>query len=101
MMWCLHKDVELVEISTFSDPAKLFLHSCGGLQMERLDVCPQCGDGIPEEDDLTGEGPVYWKVTDEPFCSMECVVLRHRRWLMKHGLKPLHGEELWKTGNSV
>lgn len=43
------------------------------------DRCPECGDEIPEETET--EGPVYWKVTDEPFCGMECVVKRHRKWL--------------------
>lgn len=44
-----------------------------------IDLCPECGDAIPEETET--EGPVYWKVTDEPFCGMECVVKRHRKWL--------------------
>ena len=64
--------------------------------MAALDECPECGDEIPDDDDLTGEGPVYWKVTDEPFCSMECVAVRHRKWMKEHGLKPLHGEGKWK-----
>ena len=43
--------------------------------------CPRCGDEIPPEDDATGEGPVYWKVSDDAFCSMECVIFTHRKWL--------------------
>ena len=41
-------------------------------------MCPECGNGIPEESDETGEGPVYWTLSDEPYCGMECVIARHR-----------------------
>lgn len=43
--------------------------------------CPRCGSTVPEDNDETGEGPVYWKRSDKPFCSMECVVAREREWL--------------------
>lgn len=44
--------------------------------------CPECGDVVPEESEL--EGPVYWTLSEEPFCGMECVVKRHRRWLKEN-----------------
>lgn len=50
-------------------------------------VCPRCGDDIPPDNDETGEGPVYWKVSDEPFCSMECVIFMHRQWLKRKELR--------------
>lgn len=50
-------------------------------------VCPRCGDIVPPECDATGEGPVYWTVSEEPFCSMECVVYTHRRWLEQKELR--------------
>jgi endogenous inhibitor of DNA gyrase (YacG/DUF329 family) len=53
--------------------------------MSTTTECPRCGDAIPEEDDATGEGPVYWTVTGEPFCSMECVIGTHRSWLKGNG----------------
>lgn len=43
--------------------------------------CPRCGDTVPEENDDTGEGPVYWTRSDLPFCSMECVVAQEREYL--------------------
>lgn len=45
------------------------------------DKCPWCNGEVPEDDDARGEGPVYWTVSDEPYCSMECVIAQHRRWL--------------------
>jgi endogenous inhibitor of DNA gyrase (YacG/DUF329 family) len=53
--------------------------------MSTTTECPRCGDAIPEEDDATGEGPVYWTVTGEPFCSMKCVIGTHRSWLKENG----------------
>jgi endogenous inhibitor of DNA gyrase (YacG/DUF329 family) len=53
--------------------------------MSTTTECPRCGDAIPEENDATGEGPVYWTVTGEPFCSMECVIGTHRSWLKGNG----------------
>ncbi len=44
-------------------------------------VCPRCGDEIPPDNDATGEGPVYWTLSGDPFCSMECVIFTHRQWL--------------------
>ncbi len=46
-------------------------------------VCPRCGDEIPPDNDATGEGPVYWTISEEPFCSMECVIFVHRMWLKR------------------
>jgi endogenous inhibitor of DNA gyrase (YacG/DUF329 family) len=46
--------------------------------------CPGCGEAIPEENDETGEGPVYWTVDNTAFCGMECVVKRHRAWLKEN-----------------
>lgn len=43
--------------------------------------CPRCNEEIPEDNDATGEGPVYWTESDEPYCGMECVVAQHRKWL--------------------
>ncbi len=45
------------------------------------DKCPWCNSDVPEDDDAKGEGPVYWTVSDEPYCSMECVIAQHRKWL--------------------
>ncbi|AYD81170.1 hypothetical protein SEA_KELA_1 [Streptomyces phage Kela] len=53
--------------------------------MSTTTECPRCGDAIPEENDATGEGPVYWTVTGEPFCSMGCVIGTHRSWLKENG----------------
>lgn len=46
-----------------------------------LSACPRCGEEIPEDNDTTGEGPVYWTQSEEPYCGMECVVAQHRKWL--------------------
>jgi endogenous inhibitor of DNA gyrase (YacG/DUF329 family) len=35
---------------------------------------------------------VYWTISDEPFCSMECVIARHRAWLKE---KERAEPELW------
>lgn len=43
--------------------------------------CPRCGDTVPEDNDDTGEGPVFWTRSDLPFCSMECVVAQERQYL--------------------
>lgn len=57
--------------------------------------CPRCGDEIPLENDATGEGPVYWMLTGDPFCSMECVIWVHREWLKRKELKSeLSAEEV-------
>lgn len=48
-----------------------------------IPVCPRCGDEIPEDNDTTGEGPVYWTQDGDPFCSMECVIRTHRKWLKR------------------
>lgn len=49
--------------------------------------CPRCQGEIPEEDDETGEGPVYWIVNDQAYCSMECVIATHRVWLRENKIK--------------
>lgn len=57
--------------------------------------CPRCGDEIPLENDATGEGPVRWTLTGDPFCSMECVIWVHREWLKRRELKSeLSAEEV-------
>lgn len=57
--------------------------------------CPRCGNWIPLEDDATSEGPVYWTLTGDPFCSMECVIWVHREWLKGKELKSeLSAEEV-------
>jgi endogenous inhibitor of DNA gyrase (YacG/DUF329 family) len=48
------------------------------------ETCPRCDEPIPEEDETTGEGPVYWTVNDAAYCSMECVVAVHRKWLKEN-----------------
>lgn len=48
------------------------------------ELCPECSDVIPEDNDATGEGPVYWTVDNAAFCGMECVVKRHRKWLKEN-----------------
>jgi hypothetical protein len=52
------------------------------------ETCPYCDSEIPEENEETGEGPVYWIVNDTAMCSMECVVATHRRWLRENKIKP-------------
>ncbi|AXH66162.1 hypothetical protein SEA_SATIS_1 [Streptomyces phage Satis] len=49
--------------------------------------CPRCLGPIPEENEETGEGPVYWIVNDTAMCSMECVIGTHRAWLKKNKIK--------------
>lgn len=81
MKWCLHKEGGWVDITTLAEEGRTYLdNNCGGIQRE-MRTCPRCGDFTPPENDVTGEGAVYWKITDEPFCSMECVVGYHRTWL--------------------
>jgi hypothetical protein len=50
--------------------------------------CPGCDGDVPKENESTGEGLVYWKVTNEAFCSMECVVKKHRQWLKEQKSSP-------------
>lgn len=52
--------------------------------------CPRCKNPVPEDDEHTGEGPVYWTVTGEPFCSMECVIGQSRDWLEEERRKTSH-----------
>lgn len=57
--------------------------------------CPRCGDQIPPDEETTGEGPVRWTLTGDPFCSMECVIWVHREWLKRKELKSeLSAEEV-------
>lgn len=77
--WCLHKGGDAVEVTSVADPIRRYLCTeCAGMRTERA-ACPWCGTDVPEEGPL--EGPVYWTVSDEPFCGMECVVAQHRKWL--------------------
>jgi endogenous inhibitor of DNA gyrase (YacG/DUF329 family) len=79
---CLHKDANWVDITTFAEEHRTFMDAdCGGTRTEQMQRCPRCGDEIPEENDETGEGPVYWTLSDKPYCSMECVIFTHRQWL--------------------
>lgn len=94
--WCMCKSPEWTEVSTFGySSIGRMCTSCGGKVGAlwgklKLKVCPQCGDEMPEENDFTGEGPVYWKVTWGPMCSMECVTLTHREWLEREKMKLLN-----------
>jgi hypothetical protein len=92
--WCVHKNSERVDVTVLAEQARMFLClQCGGMSAEHPDRCPRCGDEIPPDDDATGEGPVYWKISDEPFCSMECVIARHRAWLKeKERAEPVWGQ---------
>lgn len=94
--WCMCKKAEWTDVSTFSNQVvQRMCTSCGGRVGElegelKLEFCPRCGDEIPEEDDIAGEGPVYWKVTAGPMCSMECVIYTHRQWLEEEKEKILN-----------
>jgi endogenous inhibitor of DNA gyrase (YacG/DUF329 family) len=51
-----------------------------------MERCPNCGAEVPEEDEETGEGPVFWKVQPgRPFCSGECVVMMHELYILSGG----------------
>ena len=92
--WCLHKNADRVEVTALADPARMFLCiSCDGMRAVTHLACPRCGDEIPPEDDATGEGPVYWKISGEAFCSMECVIYTHREWC-----KTAEGQKALKDG---
>lgn len=79
--WCLHKEGSAVEITSMADPLHRYLCSkCAGMRTERA-ICPWCGTGVPDDCEKRGEGPVYWTVSQEPHCSMECVIAHHRKWL--------------------
>ena len=78
--WCLHKKADWVEVTTLGEEHHTFLDpACGGYRREHADRCPRCGDHIPEETETTGA--VYWTETEEPYCSMECVIWTHQEWL--------------------
>jgi hypothetical protein len=80
--WCLHKEADWVEVTVMGEAHRTYMDpACGKSRAEHTKRCPRCGDEIPEENDATGEGPVYWTITGEDFCSMECVIWTHRIWL--------------------
>lgn len=85
--WCMCKGGEWTGVATFGyQGIRRMCTSCGGKIGEpegelKLFHCPRCGSDMPEESDIAGEGPAYWKVTMGPFCSMQCVTITHREWL--------------------
>lgn len=86
---CPHKDANWVDITPLAERNRIWMDAdCGGIRTERIQRCPYCGGEIPEENDETGEGPVYWTISDEPYCSMECVIATHRAWLKQQ--KKMH-----------
>lgn len=44
---------------------------------------------------MTGEGPVYWTMSDAPYCGMECVIFTHRKWLRENRIRD--GKNIPKT----
>lgn len=80
--WCLHKNADWVEVTALAEPHRTYMDpGCGGMRTEYFQRCPRCGDEIPPDDDVTGEGPVYWTESWQAYCSMECVIWTHRQWL--------------------
>lgn len=80
--WCHHKNPDPVDVTTYGySGIRKMCTECGGKlgSDETPPPCPACGEPIPEEGD--GEEPVYWKITGDAHCSMECVIGRHRQWL--------------------
>lgn len=80
--WCFYKEVDWVEVIVMGEVYCMYMDLvCGGYCVEYVKRCFCCGDEILEENDVIGEGFVYWMIIGEDFCLMECVIWMYWKWL--------------------